>query len=162
MSNSQINPKGSVEVRRALANARRETITLNRMISSPNADLSYSGEEAFMDIDAGQTVAFGSLLCMAADFELELADANAATTVPGMFLGTGAGTGSQLVILPDQYVRNDAWSWAAGLIFADLTAGGMTQDLSSHTTGDYVQVVAVATTATIIYFSPSISMVKKL
>ena len=61
-------------------------------------------------------------------------------------------------ILPgeDQFVRNDTWTWTkGGLLYpSPSTAGTMTQTLPSAS-GQQVQVLGYAYTATVIVFHPS-------
>lgn len=105
------------------------------------------------DLNAGETITQWDLIRISSDGKLYQADANAAGEFPAWGIATAAGTADNaLTILLQGTVRNDGWSWTVGgLIYLSTTAGGLTQTAPS-TTGDAVQVVGVATTATTAYF----------
>jgi hypothetical protein len=82
-----------------------------------------------------------------------LADANGTGTYPAWGLATAAVlSGNTANVLTKGTVRNDAWTWTPnGAIYLSTTAGGLTQTAPA-TTGDKVQIVGRAITATIAYF----------
>lgn len=70
----------------------------------------------------------------------------------GMALGTSPTTNGLLV----RGIRSFSNSFTVGApLYISLTAGTMTDDLSSHTTGDYVRAVGYALSTTLIYLDPS-------
>jgi hypothetical protein len=80
----------------------------------------------------------------------------AGTANPGIVLAEATtSTGLTCNTLLQGVVRNDSWSWTpGGKIFLGTTAGSMTQTAPA-TTGNAVQVLGTALTATIIRFFPS-------
>jgi hypothetical protein len=126
----------------------------NDLDPTPDTDHSVSGFTASMQV--GEAVVFGDLLYMKSDGKLWKADADAATTMPGMYMAAATiganGTGSVLI---QGFARDDTWVWTVGgLVYASTTLGGMTQTAPSGT-GDQVQVVGVATHADRIDFRPT-------
>ncbi len=128
--------------------------------SSPDTDHTYSGPEATMTIDAGESPAFGMLLTLASDGELVLTDADTDTLVPAMYMATGSGTGSQTVILPGAYVRDDTWNWTPGSqLYVSATTGAITATAPSGS-GQQVNRIGHAVTADIIFFNPSSTVIE--
>jgi len=109
----------------------------------------------------GETTAIGNLLYLKSDGEWYLADADAATTMPGLRIALEAkNDGESCKMLALGWARDDSWNWTVGgLIFASDTAGAMTQTAPSGT-GDQVQVVGVAYHADKIWFAPSPNIVE--
>lgn len=112
-----------------------------------------------MTIDSGVTVSFGSLLYVASDGELELADASTSSTLPALFMSLGSSTGNQTVLVRG-FARNDSWSWTAGgKLYVSETSGQLTQTQPS-TSGALSQKVGVAISSTVIYFCPDLTEVE--
>lgn len=132
-----------------------------KLISALTADNTWSGITAVMT--AGAALARPNACYVGGDSKLELADADAAASMPVMCLvcdETIANDADGEVLLFG-FFRHDTWNWTpGGLIYASLTAGELTQDVSGYTTNDQVQVVGVAITADIILFNPSYELVE--
>jgi hypothetical protein len=81
-------------------------------------------------------------------------------TVPCVAMCIETGTGSRQV-LKKGYVRNNAWTWTAGqlLYVSPGTAGLITSTLPS-TTGNRVQIIGYAESATVIYFNPDYTFIQ--
>jgi len=131
--------------------------------ASPADDTTANGQRMTLTIDAGASPAFGSALFMAADGELEDADADAGTTMPCVALALSTSKGAQPVHIWGP-IRNDAWNWTvgpgeAGLIFVSTTTGALTQTQPAGS-GDRVQCVGWAITADIMFFMPNMAMVE--
>ena len=127
-------------------------------ISTTISDLSFSGTFSYRTVDVNATGVTAALYT-ASDGNLEEADASSTTTMPCTALALESGTGSKK-ILNNGYVRNDTWAWTpGGLIYASTTAGGLTQTAPSGT-GDLVQIVGHAVSASVIYFRPEFTMVE--
>ena len=127
--------------------------------STPDADHQVSGFTA--DLTAGENVAFGDVGYMKSDGKVWKSDANAASTMPALFMAIETiladASGKWLLL---GYARDASWSWAVGgLIYASATAGALTQTAPSGT-GDQVQVVGVATNSTRMFFNPSLVLVE--
>jgi len=134
---------------------------LNRpTVMSLGTDHTATGEIAIMTMS--YTGAFGEALYLDTNGELTKADADAATTMPCVAIALEAGSGSKKVLLRGT-IRDDSWAWTvgatAGLIFVDVTAGALTQTAPSGT-GDQVQVVGYALSATSMYFNPALVVVE--
>ncbi len=130
--------------------------------SIPDADHKSSGITATMT--AGVTCAVGDLLYQNADGELYFVDADAAATMPGIFLAISAGTnGNPVTVLCLGYARDDTWTWTVGGLIYASTTGTTTNTLTQTAPagdGDQVQVVGVATHADRMYFKPSLVLVE--
>ena len=129
-------------------------------IPSLAADHIWSGITTVLT--AGIALTIGQAVYVGGDSKMELADADAAASMPVIALATGTiaenDTGEFLLY---GFFRDDSWGWTiGGLIYASLTPGALTQDVSGYTTGDQVQVVGVAITATIILINPSYELVE--
>jgi len=131
--------------------------------TTPGTDHTASGMKgSFTNGNAGQVV-FGDVCYMAADGHLEFADADAATTMPAIYMAletiAAAASGAWLMM---GVARDDTWNWTigpgtSGLIYVSLT--GTTTNTLTQTapsaTGDQVQVVGTAITADTMMFNPS-------
>ena len=104
----------------------------------------------------GEGVVFGDLLYMKSDGKWWKADADAATTMPGLRMALATALADATCsMLCQGWARDDTWAWTVGgLIYASTTAGGLTQTAPSGT-GDQVQVVGVAYHADRMWFAPS-------
>lgn len=110
---------------------------------------------------AGENLVFGEVCYLKSDGKFWKSNADASTTMPvkAMALATinADASGSFLLI---GITRDDSWSWTiGGLIYASCTTGALTQTAPSGS-GDQVQIVGWALTATIMYFNPSYEMVE--
>lgn len=130
--------------------------------SSPGSNLTASGLKAVFTNGNAGSVAFGDVCYMAADGDLEFADADAASTMPALYMALGtiaaAASGQWLKL---GFARNDGWSWTkgpgeAGLIYVSLTGttGNTLTQTKPSVAGDQVQIIGHAITATIIDFNP--------
>ena len=131
--------------------------------TTPGTDHTASGMKGIFTNGNGGSVAFGDVCYVALDGHLEFADADATTTMPGLYMALGtitaASSGEWLI---SGIARDDTWTWtigpgAAGLIYVSLTgttANTLTQTAPSAS-GDQVQVVGHALSATSMMFNPS-------
>lgn len=119
---------------------------------------SYEGE--ILKFGAGSSMSFGQLRYMTAAGSPLAArwantDADAESTTAGMLgiaLGTSATTDGFLL----KGVISFANSFDPGdTLYVSLTAGEITNDISSYTTGDIVRIVGYAISTGLIYFNPS-------
>ncbi len=137
-----------------------KSYAVHELDATPDADHSYSGHDTVMTIDAGQSPAFGSLLFIGSDGELELADADAAASMPAVYMATGSGTGAQTVVGANSFIRDDSWNWMPGApLYASGTAGGITATAPSSS-GQQVQRIGMAKSATVIHFLPSTTVIE--
>ncbi len=120
-------------------------------------NLDYTGQTATMT--AGEALAFGDVCYLKDDGKLWKAKGDDAATMPVMAMAgevMSAGD-SAAFILPgsNQFVRNDAWSWTIGgsIYVSEATGGAMTQTQPDQT-GEQVQYIGQAYTATVMIFNP--------
>ena len=123
----------------------------------PTSDLNYSVIILTATVDTNAE-GIGAPLFMAADGNLDTADADANTTSPCVALALETGTGSKKILVHG-VLRVDAWNWTIGpgdasLIYVSTTVGTLTQTQPSGT-DDVIQPVGWALSADMIYFSPS-------
>jgi hypothetical protein len=88
------------------------------------------------------------------------AKADADLTIPCIGMCIETGTGARQV-LKKGYVKNNAWTWTTGqlLYVSPGTAGLITSTLPS-TTGNRIQIIGYAESATVIYFNPDYTFVQ--
>jgi hypothetical protein len=125
--------------------------------SVPASDQTASGLLA--TLTAGETggLVFGDLCYLKSDGKLWKADADTATTMPGVAMALGSlDADASGTFLLRGFVRDDSWSWTVGgALFASTTAGGLTQTAPSGA-GDQLQAVGLATDADRMLFSPDV------
>lgn len=100
---------------------------------------------------------FGDLLYLNSNGKWKKADANAASTMPGLRMALAGGNDTDVInSLVAGRVRDDSWNWTVGgLIYASAAVvGGLTQTQPSGS-GDQVQVVGQAYHADKMLFDPS-------
>jgi len=126
--------------------------------STPDTDETANGVKATKTVDTNAT-GFGALLFLASDGNYDEADATDDTLMPATAMALESGTGSKQ-ILKQGYVRDDSWAWTAGgLVYASTTTGAMTQTAPSAT-GEIVQIIGIAESATVIYFDPEFTFIE--
>ena len=128
-----------------------------RLMNEPTSDTTASGLIVTATVDTNNE-GIGAPLFMAADGNLDTADADASTTSPCVALALETGTGSKQILLHG-VLRVDAWNWTKGpgtssLIYVSTTVGTLTQTQPSDA-DDVIQPVGWALTDDCIYFSPS-------
>lgn len=138
-----------------------ESWVMHRQLAHPlPVDHTWTGNVA--EMTAGAALTIGQACYVGGDSKMEKADADAAASMPVMALATASiAENAAGQFLLQGFFRDDTWDWAiGGIIYASLTAGGLTQDVSGYTAGDQVQVVGIAVSADIIYFNPSFELVE--
>lgn len=154
-------PAGNIvatEVQAAINELDGGRVTFNE----PAADDSAGTNSIFDSAVVGEAVAFPDLLYLKSDGKWWRADADAASSMPGLRMAletkVADDTCSMLVM---GRVRDDDWAWTVGgLIYASAAVvGGLTQTAPSDTT-DIVQVVGIAYHADKMIFMPSPIMVE--
>ena len=119
-------------------------------------DHSFTGDIRLHTVDSN-AIGFGGVMYMAADGNLDLADSDGTGTYPAIGLAMESGTGAKKILVKG-YVRDGTWSWTTGSpLYLSDTVGTMCH-LSSigTTTGDQVQLLGMATTASIAWIDPVI------
>ncbi len=113
-------------------------------------DHTYSGNS--FEGTAGETLALFNLVYLKSDGKYWKADADAASTMPGVAMASGviAADAVGVFVAPVSYVRDDSWAWTVGgALYASGTAGGLTE-----TAGTVPEIVGYAVTADVIFFFP--------
>ena len=125
----------------------------------PASDHTASG--LYITDTVGEAVAIGDVLYMKSDGSWWKADADASTTMPGAGLAMEAkSAGADCKILLYGFFRDDSWAYTkGGLLYVSTTPGAPTQTAPSGS-GDQVQVLGIAITATTILFNPSYELVE--
>ena len=119
------------------------------------ADHSYCG--IICTETVGENVVSGDACYLKNDGKFWKSDANAVGTMPVSAMALESlMTDAEGRLLVDGLVRDDSWSWTVGgLVYASLTIGELTQDISGYTAGDQVQVVGFALRSNILCLRPS-------
>ena len=138
--------------------AARLSIALDPALSG--SDHSSSGHT--VSLTAGEVLVFGEVCCIKSDGKLWKADADAAATMPVLFMAA-AGINQDEVgpfVMPGSFVRDDSWDWTAGgAVYAGTDAGGLTQTVPDGS-GDQVQRVGFAIHAHRMLFAPSLDVLE--
>jgi hypothetical protein len=125
------------------------------------ADDAYQGPKATMT--AAENVTIGQVCYVNSSSKMALADADAIATSSGFAIALASistdAAGS--FGLPGGFLRDDSGYnlTAGGLVYLSTTPGGVTQTAPSGT-GDVVQVLGVAYSADVFWFSPSLVQVE--
>lgn len=126
------------------------------------ADHSASG--VVIELTAGANLTFGQICYVDVNGEMQLADADADTTVPALFMCievAGIEEDASGDFLVSGIVRDDTWTWvlAAGvgnILYVSNTPGAFVQVANIPVgSGDQIQIVGHCLTAHIVYFNPS-------
>ena len=127
---------------------------------SPGSDQSSSGLR--ITAVAGEALTIDDAIYPSTDGKFFKALADDESTVPVMGLSlTTASTGGAISVLKVGQYRDDSWTWTPGglLYLSPSVAGGLTQTRPSAS-GDQVQIVGYAISATVIYFNPDYTYIE--
>ena len=121
----------------------------------------HSGSGIITENTVGEAVAIADLLYMKSDGKYHKADADAATTMPGVVMAMEAiSANASGRLLHYGYYRDDSWSWTVGgLLYVSPTPGNPTQTRPTGS-GQQVQVVGHAIASNIIFFKPISELVE--
>jgi hypothetical protein len=139
-----------------------DVVTINGNLTSDGAILTTNGTydgssiSATVAEDSTTIVVLGDVLYQESNFSYKLSDADSDSTMPVFALALETGDGTKKVLLKGQ-VCNTSWSWSAGLIYADVIPGGITQTEPSDP-GDQQQILGFALSATTIWFEPNLKV----
>jgi len=125
---------------------------------TPNTDDTWNGAST-NTFNAGATVAQFEAVYLSSSSTWLLTDADASSTAGAVMIAlageAGTNTNPLRVILPNSFVRNDAWNWTVGgLIYLSTTPGALTQT-APNATDDVVRICGYAVTADVMYWNPS-------
>ena len=133
--------------------------------STPGTTLTASGTKGvFTNGNAGNVV-FGDVCYIAADGDMEFADADAAATMPGVYMAleTIATTASGEWLKCGWARDDDGWNWTpGGLIYISVT-GTSTNTLTQSVPtgdGDQVQIIGIATHQDRLDFNPNLMLIE--
>jgi hypothetical protein len=130
------------------------------LLGSPDTDGGFHG--IYVSGVYGESLAVGDLVYLDSDGKYWKAQADADTTLPCIGLVMSAGNADDTgYILKTGYYRDDSLSLTpGGLLYLDTaTAGLFTQTLPSGS-GEIVQIIGNAISATVIYFKPDFTYVE--
>jgi len=122
----------------------------------------YSSAPVSLSGTAGETLSAYDLCYLKSDGKYWKADADAASTMPSIALATAPinaeATGT---FIRRGLVTNSAWNWSTigGYIYASTTPGALTQ-MAPSGSGDQVQIVGIAVSATQIDFDPQLILIE--
>ncbi len=133
-------------------------LTGNIQITGDINSYSSSGMTVVAPIGANGS-GFGAALYVASDGMLKEADADAVTTMPCVALAVESGIGDKEVLLQG-FIKNENWTWTPGApIYVSPTTGAITQTKLS-VSGQQVQIIGVAVSADMIYFTPNLMLIE--
>jgi len=137
--------------------------TLTKALRVIDAAFSRTAVNPTVSMVAGEDLILGDLVYFASDGKAWKADASAAASMPGA--GIAAETiatlaSGDILLCGSIHLHALAPGWTVGgLIYASITAGGLSQSAPSGS-GEQVQVVAVATEDDVMWFNPSYVLVE--
>ncbi len=133
-------------------------LSKNIQITVDIDNLSSSGMTVIAPVGANDT-GFGAALYVASDGTLKEADADDAVTMPCVALTLESGTGDKEILLQG-FIKNEDWAWTpGGLIYVSPTTGVITQTKPSAS-GQQVQILGVAISDDMIYFTPNLMLIE--
>jgi len=138
--------------------------------TTPGSNYSGNGIKGTFTNGNSVSVAFGDVCFMASDGHMEFADADSATTMPGLYMAletiSAAASGQWMIM---GVVRNDVWNWVKGagtlgLIYVSTTgtSGNTLTQTKPSGTGDQVQIVGAAISEDVMMFKPDYTYVEIL
>jgi hypothetical protein len=130
-------------------------------LTRPSSNGGYSGFVEQYYRRTGSTASTGVISGMGQNFEFVDARADTPGVIAQGISLTSTVTANGLFLM-EGYYRNTSWSWSVAspydtpILYLGLT-GGITDDVSSYSTGDAVQRVGWAVSSDIIYWKPSLT-----
>ncbi len=111
---------------------------------------------------AGENLIIGNLVYIKSDGKYWKAKGNSATTVPAVGIATETiNADNPGSILKYGFLRNDAWNWTVGgVLYVSEATGGLITQTKPATSGNQVQIVGYALSATVIFFNPNSTIVE--
>lgn len=124
------------------------------------SDHTANGSKAILT--AGADLAMGQVCYMGSDGKMELAKGDAAATMPAfaICLATIAENATGLFLIRG-YVRDDSWSFDVGSpVYVSAATAGLVTKTAPAGSGNQVQKLGMAITATIVLFDPDSTVVE--
>ena len=129
-----------------------------KLISALTADHSWTGLTAVMT--AGTALLFGQACRIGSDSKLEKGNVASAATMPAMCVALASiAENAAGEVLLQGFIRDNTWNFTPGGLLYVAGAAGLVSQIIPTDPGEQVQVIGVALTADIIYFSPSFELV---
>lgn len=131
-------------------------------VNAAGNGLEFSHPDYIITGIAGEDLAPFDLCYLNSDGRFWKAWAGSAATMPGLVMAaSGLTAGQSGTFIRRGRVSNGAWSWGTigGFVYACTTPGGLRQSLLSGS-GEQVQIVAIALSATQIDFDPQLVLVE--
>ena len=133
-------------------------LSKNIQITGDIDNYSSSGMTVVAPVNANST-GFGAALYVSSDGTLKEANAGAVATMPCVALALESGTGDKEILLRG-FIRNEDWAWTpGGMIYVSPTTGVITQTKPSAS-GQQVQILGVAISDDMIYFTPNLMLIE--
>ena len=125
--------------------------------ATPSSSGTYEGDIKTVTVDDSDSDFSMPLYC-ASDGHYDRANATAVGTMPCRVMALESTSGSKKVLYRGQICKT-SWSWTqGGTIYVDASAGGLTQTPPAGS-GNVVQIVGYALSATAMYFNPEYSVI---
>ncbi len=130
----------------------------NIRITGDLANQSSSGMTVVAPVSANST-GFGAALYVASDGTLQEADADDVAKMPCVALAVESGTGDKEILLHG-LIKDENWAWTTGgFVYVSPTTGEITQTKPSAS-GQQVQILGVAVSPDMIYFTPNLMLIE--
>ena len=133
-------------------------------LGTVSSDHTAKGQIVAMKNASGVTVGFGDVCYVGSDGFLHLADADASSTMPALYMAVESiSNGSIGDFLRTGIVQDNTWSWTVGGLIYVSTTGSSTHTLTQTApsgSGDQVQVVGVALHADKMDFNPNLTIIE--
>jgi hypothetical protein len=156
LSEADITPSGSPET--AVTSQYLQGLkVIAEILQIPASDLEAFGKKRQVTVTSN-SVGIGAGLYLNADGTYYESDATSSATAPCSAIALETGTGTKWV-LTTGYIRNDTWAWTVGSRLFLTATPGVFSHTAPSASGNQIQVVGIAETATIIHFKPSYDMI---
>jgi hypothetical protein len=128
-------------------------------LTPPTAD-GYSGFT--VTATAGAAIAAGDICYMASTGKYVGSGAGQASTMPAVVMAVtaAAGDGSTFTAMVLGFYKKSAWNWTPGaILYASEATVGAIKNTAPATSGNRVQVVGFAVSATVVFFKPDLTTI---
>jgi len=130
----------------------------------PESDHTIKGVAVTKTNGNGSSVNFGDVCYIASDGDMEFANADTVSTMPGMFMAAETiAAGASGLWLDWGRARDDSWSWDQGeILYISIsgTTGNTLIDTVPTAARDQVQIIGIAADTNIVEFKPNLGMLE--
>jgi hypothetical protein len=133
-----------------------KTTTVNGQALSTNVTVTLT-DVAQYTMTVGEAITHYQVCYVKSDGDVYKAKADATITMPALLIASDSAVAGSLLLYTNGFITNGAWGWTPGsLLYVDNTTAGAITATPPGASGNVVQIVGQALSATTIYFNPSL------